>query len=73
MLELDELHATQRAGANACANGIGYFDNPYLRNIQPPIEEWKARHDAWAAGWDMENAMREPERIAALVAGLAKL
>lgn len=56
--------AIQRHGANARVRGESYFDNPYLKSANCPaatgetIEVWSAKHEAWAFGWEMENAIR---------------
>jgi hypothetical protein len=59
MSEKIQLH-----GANARARGESYMDNPYLKSANMPaktgetIEEWAAKQEAWALGWQMEDMIR---------------
>lgn len=56
----------QKQGANARANGLGIYDNPFLREAALPaatgesIETWCLKADAWELGWKAADAkMRE--------------
>ncbi len=52
------------AGANARGMGRSLLDNPYLHQDRVPmatgesLEVWESRHDAWEAGWLLEDSVR---------------
>lgn len=60
----DEHEALQKAGANSRALGQSEIANPFLDPRNMPratgdsVEDWQAKHDAWALGWKAEDLMR---------------
>ncbi len=56
----------QKLGAKAARDGLTILDCPFLKADQMPghtgelISRWKAKVDAWEAGWVAETVSREP-------------
>jgi len=51
-------------GAEARARGESDFANPYLRNLEAyttagRLAEWIERYNLWAAGWKIEDLIRQ--------------
>ncbi|WP_304503459.1 CrpP-related protein [Achromobacter sp. ACM04] len=60
----------QELGAQAARDGLTLFDCPYFKAEEIPghtgeeLSSWKARVDAWAAGWKYaRNVARPPLRF----------
>lgn len=60
---LDDI---QTLGANAARDGMTLWDCPYFKADQMPghtgelLCSWKAKVDAWEAGWKSERAVTQP-------------
>jgi hypothetical protein len=59
----EELQNIVKAGSTARASGIGFFDNPYLKNVAEysaagKLEEWTVKYECWKSGWEIENLIR---------------
>ena len=56
----------QKLGAKAARDGLTIWDCPYLKakempgHTGEPISHWKAKVDAWEAGWMSEKELSRP-------------
>lgn len=63
-MTIEELMDLQEAGAKARSNGCPLSQNPYEQTVliqgdQAGTDELIIRHNAWAFGWNVENASLE--------------
>jgi len=58
----------QKLGAQAAREGLSLLDCPYLRTTEMPghcggsITEWRAKIEAWEAGW-REEVRKRPSSV----------